>query len=147
MFDGWRKRRKLKKELARVVRLHEAEVRAAKNIGVDLIILKDEDDISSLWWLETADLVRRAQRYGVEPPPRGLVTGHEPFWETNTRTGRTYLTDSGVGKIAHETTEAIFDYWKRWIEIVSPVATVLIALFALAVSILALYLQLKHAPH
>ena len=60
------------------------------------------------------------------------------YWETNSHTDITYLTDAGVARISHDTKEAIFSYLKRWAEIVAPLVSVLISLVALVVSIFAL---------
>jgi hypothetical protein len=150
MFDEWKKRRKLKKELEEIDRLYAPDFRAAKSendyhavrAGYDV---ETAETISELRRMETAKLVKRAKKYGVESPPHYLVTGQLPYWEKNDHTQRTYLSDNGAAKLNHETSEAVLNYWKRWVEIVSPIATVLIALFALGLSILALYLQLSGA--
>jgi hypothetical protein len=148
MFDDWKRRRRLRGEIAENDRIYAAETRTAKSkndyiAAQSVYDIETDPIISELRCMETAKLVKRAKKYGVDEPPRYLITGREASWETNDHTQRTYLSDSGAAKLSHETTEAMLNYWKRWVEIVSPIATVLIALFALAVAILALFLQLS----
>lgn len=146
MFEDWKTKRQLKSDLSEKVTRFLAALREAKT-AIDRHAAEEAHEIetapiiSELRWMETAKLIKKAKRFGLDLPPRWLVTGRPADWETNKHTNRTYLTDSGATRLSHDISEARFNYWKRWVEIVSPLATILISLFALAVAVLALYLQ------
>jgi len=148
MFDNWKKRRKLNQELAEIDKAYASDFRAAKtqddyNAVRSVYDIETAETVSELRWMQTAKLRRRAKKFGLELQPHGwLIVGEEPYWETNPHTNRTYLSDAGIEKLSHEIVDARFAYWKRWVEILAPTASVIISLLALGLAALALYLQL-----
>ena len=152
MFDDWKKRRKLKRALRTIGAEFEPKLKAAgdsKDIR-SKVEAEYQAQIQGPWeqlrWSETSGLRIKAFRFGIELPPHDDKTCWDSahFWE---KVGAAYtpaqtLTPKGIAILSRQISEARLNYWKRWVEIVSQITTVLIALFALAISLLALYLQL-----
>lgn len=136
MFDDWKKRRKLKKEIADIDQLYAAEFRAAKTEDdyypvKSVYDIETAEAISELRWMQTAKLIKRAKKYGVVPPPHYLETGESPYWETNSHTQRSYLNDDGAAKLTGDFKEARFTYWERLAKLLVPILSLLIAIIAL----------------
>lgn len=149
MFGDRKKRRKLEKELKEYDDLYFSQFRAAQNAGdygavKALYDVETAETVSALRWMQTEELRKRAKKFGIKPQGyHVLYTGEEPYWETNKHTRRTYLSEAGAEKLNQQIVEARFAYWKRWIDILAPTASVIISLLALALAALALYLQAK----
>ena len=101
-----------------------------------------EEDLSVLETLELAD---RAQPFGINLFPIDSRLGDPAIWVTS-RDGRRMLTEYGVIRANNLITEARFSYWKRWIDVVTPVASTIISVIALLLAALALYLQISSDP-
>jgi len=85
--------------------------------------------------LDSDRLRERAMRFGVN-----LVEAVGP-WHTDE--ARMWLREKEQTNARRVINDARFDWWKRWIGLLSPAVSVLIALLALLLAALALYLQLK----
>ena len=144
MFDDRRKLRRLKAAVDATYQSYAPDFRAAKTED-DYSAVKGEydavaaEDICRLENFKTHLLRKKAEKFGIDLPPYG----DDNYWETYPFSNDTYLNNNGTAKANKDIADARFAYWKRWIDISSPVASVLISLFALAVAALALYLQAK----
>jgi hypothetical protein len=87
--------------------------------------------------LETVGLQAQARFYGIDLFPTEGRIGDPELWVT-TFNGRRFLTEHGLEGAQRLITEARFNYWKRWIDIVAPVASTIISIIALIVAIVAL---------
>lgn len=93
--------------------------------------------------LEAGYLLKKAARYGLEATPPNLL--YDP--KMSGVALRPYFVDGNKAKMRRMIADARKAYWKDWIAIISPLATVIISLLALLVSALAIYLQLtKRIP-
>lgn len=144
MFQDRRKLRRLKKEVDALDEAYAAQFRAAKTED-DYLEVKGEyeavgaDDICKLECFKTHLIRKRAARFDLNIPP------FEEYWHIYPHTQTTYLSERGTAKMSGKITRARFAYWKRWIDIVAPTASVLISLFALVLAGIALYLQISGA--
>ena len=74
------------------------------------------------------------QRFGIE----------ETFgsgWQLDVRGERFYLKDGARARARKLITEARYNYWKRWIDLLSPVLSLIISFLAFLIAVVALYLQ------
>ena len=141
MFDDRLKLRRLKKEVEKIDQLYAADFRAAKTED-DYSAVKGEydvvaaDQICNLEGFKTHLLRKKAGKFGLEIEP------FEEYWDVYPITQRSYLCKTGTAKLNQDITDARFAYRERWIDIVAPTASVLTSLLALALTALALYLQI-----
>jgi hypothetical protein len=144
MFDDRRKLRKLRKEVEKLEAAYAPDFRAAKTED-DYWAVQGEydavaaDDICRLENFETHLLRKKCESFGIELPPYD----DDQYWDTYKFTDSHYLSDKGKAKANRDIVDARFAYWKRWIDVMSPVATVLISVVALILAGLSLYLQAK----
>jgi cell division septum initiation protein DivIVA len=90
--------------------------------------------------LESSYLQKRAARFGID-----LVEAVGPWY---TDEARRWLNEKEQAKAHQVIADARFDWWKKWIGVISPVASVIIALVAIMLAVLALYLQITgKIPH
>jgi hypothetical protein len=88
--------------------------------------------------LEADRLQKRAAQFGLyELPPR---EAYEP--KTEGVAGFYYFLPHHKERLYRMIADARFNWWKKWIDIISPVASVIISLLAFALAALALYLQI-----
>jgi hypothetical protein len=87
--------------------------------------------------LETLELEEKAQVFGINIFPSERRFDDPEFWNT-TRDYRKVLTKAGFARTESLIIDARFAYWKRWVEVVTPVASLIISLIALIVAIIAL---------
>ena len=132
MFDDWKKRRSLRRELRRISTSYEPRYKAAKNADDHYAVWCEyeavyAEEISLLNWLETKKVKDAAARLGVDIP-EGYIGGHS---EDNRHTGRTYLNDEGLTYYRRQINRARFAYWKQWIEMLVPVLALVVAIIAL----------------
>jgi len=135
MLSDWKKRRRLQREIDEIYESHKREFNAAKT----------EDDhhiIYQIFEQETAELTRelermttlrvrrKAARFGLRLPP---FDDNESWYEIP-YTGSMALTDWAIAKINREVSDLRFAYWKRWIELLVPILSLIIAIIALAKS-------------
>jgi hypothetical protein len=86
--------------------------------------------------VESHHLIERAKNFGVD-----LKEAVGP-WYTDHRS-RSWLPDKDQVRANRVIGDARFAWWKKWVELLSPVLSVVISLLAVALAALALYLQLK----
>jgi hypothetical protein len=125
MYRQKSERRALIRKLARMesIAIHDSDDRRVKDLRIDLLVL------------EADELREEASGLGID-----LVSAVGP-WETDDK--RMWLQRKEQNKARQVLADARFEWWKKWIGILSPVLSVIIALLALMVAGLALYLQLK----
>jgi hypothetical protein len=88
--------------------------------------------------LERIELEEQARPFGIDLYPSEGRWGDALLWE-NTRDGRRMLTEQGWLRGKKLITDARMDYWKRWTDIVAPIASTIISIIALIVAVIALY--------
>jgi hypothetical protein len=86
--------------------------------------------------LESDRLRERAKRLGIE-----LVGAVGP-WETDSDNRYWLRLDKQYAEAEKVIQDARYDYWKKWVDLLSPVVSVVIAVLAFALAALALYFQL-----
>lgn len=91
--------------------------------------------------LEAARLIEKARKVGqVTIAP---IESYPPtdIYDPNMRDvhPRPYFTDENKTKMRKWILEARREKWRKWIEVLSPLATILISLIALVVSVIAMY--------
>lgn len=101
--------------------------------------------VEDLRILETQELEAQARPFGINLYPIIQTIGDPALWE-NTSNGRRVLTEAGLTRAKNLIVDARFSYWKRWVEIVTPVASTIVSILALLIAILALYLQISSDP-
>src|SRR5216110_1097271 len=97
MFDDWKKRRSLRRELRRISKSFEPLYKAAKNADDHYAVwcqfeAENAEEISLLAWLDTKKVKDAAARLGVDIP-EGFISGHSL---DNQYTGRSYFNDEGL---------------------------------------------------
>ena len=93
--------------------------------------------------VESVHLRKRAERFGID-----LVNAVGPWMTHAVIPGRMWLEEREQAKARRVISDARFEWWKKWIGLVSPVASVLIALMAFVLAGVALYLQVTgKLPH
>lgn len=85
--------------------------------------------------LESDRLRERAKRLGVE-----LVGAVGP-WETDSENRYWLRLDKQYVEAEKVIQDARYDYWKKWVDLFSPVVSVVISVLAFALAALALYFQ------
>lgn len=149
MFDDRKKSNRLKRELAEIDRKYEPQRRAVKSEDEGHVVQIEYDQetagiISELEGMKTRKARMKAERFGIELPPNAY--GGEQDWDDIPFSEQRFLTAKGLAKVNRQVSKARFVYWKQWIDIVSPIASVIIALLALALSAIALYFQFFGNP-
>lgn len=84
--------------------------------------------------VESHHLSQRAKRFGID-----LKEAVGP-WNSNGR-GREWLEDKYQIKAAQVISDARYAWWKKWVDLLSPVLSVIMSLLAVAIAGFALYLQ------
>jgi hypothetical protein len=108
-----------------------ADVNAAELYQRDIL----EDDLRVF---ERLDLEEQARPFGIDLYPMVQPPGSASLWEA-TNDGRRVLTEAGFIRAKNLIIEARMNYWKRWIDILAPIASTIISIIALIVAIIALY--------
>jgi hypothetical protein len=85
--------------------------------------------------LESNQLRDRAKRFGIE-----LVGAVGP-WETDSDNRYWLRLDKQYAEAEKVIQDARYDYWKKWVDLLSPVVSVVISVLAFALAALALYFQ------
>ena len=87
--------------------------------------------------LESNRLREKAKKWGID-----LVEAVGP-WETDANSTRSWISqDKHYAQAARIISDTRFAYWKKWVDVISPVASVVISLLAFVLAALALCLQL-----
>jgi len=119
-----RQRKILVRRIEDVARLgmHNSDERRIVHLRQELLVF-DSDRLRE-----------RANRFGID-----LIAMVGP-WETDSL--HMWLKDKEQIKARRVIAEARFEWWKKWIGLLSPVISIIISLLAVAFAALALYLQL-----
>lgn len=154
--SNWRRTRRLRRELREINHKYVPLFNNAKS-NSEAKALHDEynaetDEIlSELRSLSTQELTKQSAKFGLEMPSyadsESWTDGKG--WRVlgdGSYTPYKVLSISGEAKLTGQISKARLEYWRSWVQIVSQIATVTIALLALGISILALYLQLSGEP-
>jgi len=132
MLDYWKQSRRTKKEIKKLEALmkRRALVEDASMLGPAIIDCRTRIGLlrGHLKLADTARWVAWAEKHDV-----GLLP-LEAYWETEEATLKNVLTPKGKAFIRETISEKRARFWKRW----SPLISILIALLALAVSVIAL---------
>jgi hypothetical protein len=141
MFDYWRKKRRLLKQIAaHDEKYSDFEVRDKNDddyqrtsvlAGIERRYYEDQ-----LGYLETQRLHDKAERLGIsvlEEMPRDDIS----LW-VHTH-NYLYLTDEGKVRLIRLISERRFELAKKWTDLLAPILSTIISLLALAISIIALY--------
>lgn len=95
---------------------------------------------------ETLELKEQAELFGISISPQDSDSlALAKFWD-KTRDDRSFLTEKGRAVVKNRIIDARFSYWKRWIDIVTPIASTIISISALLLAAPALYLQVSSDP-
>jgi len=130
MFAERRRLKALKTALGEIDVKFAPRFRAAQSDD-DYLPLRDEYEweagkiTSRIEQINTQRFKRRLARFGIEIPP------YEEYWEINSSTGISYLTERAYAKFNRERKEARFVYWERWAKLLVPILSLLIAIIAL----------------
>ncbi len=138
MVDRWTRKGRLRRQLKQINGEYIPKLREAQrsNNTNDYVRLKIEYEPqignirAELETPKTARKVKTARAFGIEPSDFESYS----YWEQIAGTDVHVLTKHGFADLNRRISDARLNYWKRWVEIVSPIVTVLISLFALAVS-------------
>jgi len=124
-----RQRKALIQEIAKVEKfaVHESDDRRVKILKVELLILDSEQ------------LRERASQFGID-----LVSSVGPWEADDTRLWLAERVQINARRLLEQ---ARFEWWQKWVGLLSPVISTIIALLALILAAFALYLQLSGTPH
>ena len=141
MFQYRKKRRELARQLAELDRewlpriknynSHELTLPIPSNYLLERARIEVE-----LERLDTAKLVTEAARYGIKLLPSESWTVDERF---PAEAKKSYLSQNGKAELSQMIAEAQYNRAKKWVDLLSPVLTVLLSLLALIISIIALF--------
>jgi hypothetical protein len=138
MFDDWRGQRRLRSEIDELSGRYSAKRRAAEGDKRKLERLyvehKFEIDglLAELSQLKTKKLFRMLKQFGVE------WQGDESWWYESPVTRKRWLNETGETRLRRLVVDARFNYWKRWVDLLSPIISTIISILALIVAIVAL---------
>jgi hypothetical protein len=142
MFDEWKRIRSLKRELKEIDQEYRPRFRAVKTEEDSRALMSEYDavageTVSNIEIIRTRKLSNRCEKFGIDLMP------FEEDWDIHPFTRRSYVSVTGHAKYNRRITDARFAYWKRWVDIVAPTASVIISLLALVIAAIAIYLQLS----
>jgi len=149
MFDYWRARRRLQRQLTNLDDEYLPKVERAKleykhaAPGDDLSALVEGDyggrrkfiEIE-LRRLESGRTYSLMRSWGVDAPKQNIPSG--PLYEAD-RDGNLLLTQDGQAAASQAISDARFAWCKKWVDLLAPIMSTIISLIALAISIIALY--------
>ena len=130
MFDNWKKRRKLERELKEIYNHYAPRLKAAKTeddyrneaepYHIDIAETRGEMEA-----MLTRKARRKAEKFGFDFPP---FESSEENWEEIPYSTRKALSERAHAKINRDVSKARFAYWKAWVEILVPVLSLLVSL-------------------
>ncbi len=132
---GWqRELEEINKEISKVRASTEEELQKACAAELSKRRYLEEN----IGLLETQILKEQAQSFGINlfPPdadPLVILTS----WST-TIGGSRFLKEEARASLNNRIIDARFAYWKRWVDIVAPVGSLIISIIALIVAIIAI---------
>jgi hypothetical protein len=134
MFDEWKERRKLRREIALLQKEESAQGEFSNDEGWAIRRVKLGVRKLRLDAIETERLVGKAQRLGIELPRKP-----EWWWDNSEQVGPEdasyYLTDvgkAGVAKLIREERRTNIEWW---VKVVTPILGALISLLGLVVAL------------
>lgn len=147
MFDGWRERRRLRREIAALEEKTAGwDDRVVDDFGADSEIVREHRKLTNqlrsrrlrLETIETDRLINKVRRQGIELP-----SNKSWWWDDLDDRGpddyRSYLTNSGkagVSKLIREERKKSVEWW---VKIIMPILSALIALLGLLVGLVSVY--------
>lgn len=119
MFDNWRKRRKLERELKQIYNHYAPSLTAAKTeedyrAEVEPYLIDVAETRAELEAMATRKTRNKAEKFGFDFPP---FETSEENWEDIPYSSRKALSERAHAKINREVSTARFAYWKAWVEI------------------------------
>ena len=136
MFDEWRERRRLRRQLAEIARRYKPRLSAAQN-EEEREAIEGECESEQvapfilLEMLETDRLLRKARRLGLE-----FKSDHN-WWAENEITEQRWLSRLGDSRLRKLIRDERFNIAEKWVKILVPVLTALISVLSLIVALVA----------
>jgi hypothetical protein len=131
MFDNWRRRRKLRQEVAKIENEYAPRlINEGDSIRTEFNF-KRSAPLNELRRLETEKLQRDIQRFGITAI---FASG----WKLDARGGEWYLSEEAMTTARNMIKEARYNYWKKWFDLLVPILSFIVSILALLVAIIAL---------
>jgi hypothetical protein len=132
MLNSWKKRRQLQREIDEIYKSHESEFRSAKtdqdhHFIYDMFQGESAELTRELERMTTIRMRKKAARFGLSLPP----FDDDESWYDIPHTGSKALTDTAIAKINREVSDLRFAYWKRWVELLIPILSLITTIIAL----------------
>jgi hypothetical protein len=132
MLNSWKKRRQLQREIDEIYKSHESEFRSAKtdqdhHFIYDMFQGESAELTRELERMTTIRMRKKAARFGLSLPP----FDDDESWYDIPYTGSKALTDTAIAKINREVSDLRFAYWKRWVELLIPILSLITTIIAL----------------
>jgi hypothetical protein len=132
MFDDWRRRLGLKRRLTQLNELYLKHLTGSIHFseldkaGTEFLSERQQIQME-LEVLEAKRLIKAASKYGLD----GLPT--QEIYNSNLKgvRPRPYFRPQPKAQLIKMISEARFNYWKRWTELLVPILSLLIAIIAL----------------
>lgn len=130
MFETWKRRRKLERELAKLYDHYAPQLKAARTEddyreAREPFDIDAADIVSELERLKTRKIRERAIKFGIDFPP---FENSEDNWDEIPYSSSRALTEKAQTKLAHQISVARFAYWKQWAELLVPILSLLVSL-------------------
>lgn len=136
MFDEWRARRELKRELVNITRRYAPRLKAAAEEQREAIEGERDSEIAApyilLEMLETKRLLRKVSKLGIEHKY------DQTWWAENEITEQSWLNNRGHAKLRKLIRDERFSVAEKWVKILVPVLTALISLLGLLVALISI---------
>jgi hypothetical protein len=133
MFDEWRERRKLKRQLADITRRYTPRLKAASEENREAIEGERESEMVSpyilLELLETERLLKKVRKLGID------YKYDQTWWAENEITEQSWLNNRGHAKLRKLIRDERFNIAGQWVKILVPVLTALMGLLGLLVAL------------
>lgn len=131
MFDTWKRRRKLERELAQLWDHFKPQFNAAKTEDdhrevYELFSIDSADTVRELELIKTRKIREQAIKFGVDFPPFEESSGDN--WEKIPYSNGNKLTAKAETKLTRQIKVAKFAAWKQWAELLVPILSLLVSL-------------------
>lgn len=142
MFQYRRKRRELAQQLTELDREWLPRLKDQKTgelslpIPSNYLLARARIEVE-LERLETVRLMKKAARYGIKLGPFETLWTEDERFSAEER--KSYLSQNGKAEVSKMINDARYIGAKKWVDLLSPVLTVLFALLALIISMIALF--------
>lgn len=148
MFGYWKQRRKLQRQIAELDKKFLPDVEKARSVythatpgeGLSALVGSDYHSMRKaaemeLEILDAKHLLAKAEKWGLDRlPAKEMYDPHVEGVEM-----RPYFKPQNKALMRKMIADARFNTIKRWVELLSPIVSTVIALIALIVSIIAIY--------